>query len=213
MQTRKIELNNNQTLEIIQDLQYGYAGEVWDGALVFTNSAKLEKFQNFFPFKNTNILELGSGTGICGLLLATLNPENIIITDKKESLPLINKNLEKNFNLFNINTKISIQELLWENKDQIEILCKENLFDYIICSDIIYNRNTFQYLYEIFEILTKKNHTKIIFSYTFREEIGWEFFEYFKENSEWEIKKIPEDLIHEDYVCEDIVLLCARKII
>lgn len=212
MESRKIEFDINKTLEIVQDLKYGYAGEVWDAALVFCNSAKTENFQKFFPLKNKTIIELGSGTGICGIFLSALEPERVILTDKSEALPLINENIELNKNTFICpKTEILVEEFLWNDKEKTDYYKKKYKFDYILCSDIIYDKNNYEDLEEIFNSLAVENHTVILFSFTYREETGIGFFDFFKKSPDWKLFKLPDQLIHEDFRCDDIFMLYAKK--
>jgi len=213
MESRKIELDNNKILEIIQDLKYGYAGEVWDSALVLCNSAKKVNFQEKFNFKNKQILELGSGTGICGIFISAFEPNQIILTDKKETLDLINKNVELNQSLIGKNTKVLVEEFYWDDKEKLKFFKDNYEFDYIICSDCIYDKNQFENLQMIFNELTVEKKTTIILAFNYRIETGLEFFDYFKNNSKyWEFKKLSQDYIHEDFICDDIILIYANKI-
>jgi len=213
MECRKVEYNKKKILEIIQDLKYGYAGEVWDSALVFCNSAKKETFQKMFNFKDKVILEIGSGTGICGIFLSIFEPKKIILTDKKEALELINKNIKLNENFIPKNTKIEFEELYWEDKNKINLFKENYKFDYIICSDVIYDKNQYKNLQYMFNELVVEKYTIIILSFIYREETGLEFYDYFKENNKiWDFKKLSNEYIHEDYICDDILLICAKKI-
>jgi len=212
MESRKIEFNNNKSLEIIQDLKFGYSGEVWDSALVLCNSAKKETFQKMFDFKNKQILELGSGTGICGIFLSVFEPKRIILTDKKESLDLIAKNLEKNRDFTSKNTDFAIEEFDWSDNQKLNYYKENYKFDFIICSDLFYDKSQYENLHRIFNELAVEKHTTIILAFNYREETGLEFFDYFKHNSDvWEFKKLGNEFIHEDYICDDILIIYARK--
>lgn len=212
MESRKIEFDNNKNLEIIQDLKFGYSGEVWDSALVFCNSAKKETFQKMFNFKNKQILELGSGTGICGIFLSAFEPNKIILTDKKEALDLIAKNIENNKAFISKNSEIAIEEFNWDDDEKLKYYKENYKFDYIICSDVIYDKSQYENLHRIFNELVLENKTTIILAFNYREETGLDFFDYFKHNSHvWEFHRLGNEFIHEDYVCEDILLIYARK--
>jgi predicted nicotinamide N-methyase len=213
MESRKIEINDkNDFITIKQDLKFGYAGEVWDSALVLCYSASLLSFQKVFPFKNKTILEIGSGTGVVGIYLSTLYPKKIILTDKLSSLDLIKINIDENRNLIPKETDIIVEEFNWEDMNKLIELKDKNNFDYIICSDVIYDKNQYNNIQRIFSSLSKINETIIIISFNYREECGLEFFDYFKLDNKWEFKKLPDEIIHEDYKCDDILLLYAKKL-
>lgn len=212
MESRTIEFDANKILHITQDLKFGYAGEVWDSALVLCNSMKKENFRKMFDLKNKTILELGSGTGICGLFLCAFEPNKVILTDKKEALDLITKNFELNKNFINNKTEIKIDEFNWDDEEKLKSYKQNYKLDYIICSDIIYDKSQYENLYKIFNELVIEKYTTVIIAFNYREETGLEFFDYFKQNSNiWEFKKLGNEFIHEDYVCDDILLISARK--
>jgi len=212
MESRKIEFDDNKTLEIMQDLKFGYAGEVWDSALVLCNSAKKESFQKMFDFRDKQILELGSGTGICGLFLSALAPKKIILTDKSEALGLIAKNVEHNLKFISKNTELFIEEFNWGDQSKLKYFKENYKFDFIICSDVIYDKAQYENLQSIFNELVLENQTIVILAFNYREETGLEFFEYFKHYGDvWEFKKLGDECIHEDFICDDILLIYARK--
>ena len=47
--------------------------------------------------KGKSILELGSGVGLAGMAAALLGPASVTMTDTAEMLPLMRRNIEKNF--------------------------------------------------------------------------------------------------------------------
>ena len=95
MQSRTIEIGNNELI-INQNLDYGYAGEVWDAALVLSYFLINPKSQSVINPKDKIILELGSGTGIIGLITGFLGAKKIILTDKGGCTKLISENYETN---------------------------------------------------------------------------------------------------------------------
>ena len=203
---RIIEIQNN-ILTINQDLKYGYAGEVWDAALVLSYFLKNDKTHEYFPLNNKVILELGAGTGICGLVTTYFNPNLVILTDKEDNVPILIKNYEANKN--SIKTEVRIIPLDWNNKEHYNGI-KEKI-DYILCSDLIWNMDYFNSLLNTLDYFYNDD-TIIIMSYTYRKDSDSEFFKMFKERY-WNIEKIPEDLYDEDYRSDDIILLKVKKFI
>ncbi|KAF8944237.1 Methyltransferase-like protein 21D [Haplosporangium gracile] len=114
LSSRDYEFNSYliEPLEIYEDpsglLHGGVGSTVWDTAIVL--SKYLEKSNILATSsaiasrskQNTlNILELGSGTGLVGLavarmLSATGQKARIVLTDKANVLPLLQRNMEKN---------------------------------------------------------------------------------------------------------------------
>ncbi|KIH58955.1 putative leukotriene A-4 hydrolase [Ancylostoma duodenale] len=86
---RPIVVDDDVTLNIHQELETDVGGVVWDSALV---------------------LELGAGTGICGLTLAALGAD-VIITDLPSRLPLISENYEAN--RLHCSGSVTVEALDW----------------------------------------------------------------------------------------------------
>ena len=221
MLSRKIELlteneitdeNNIPTLEIIQDLSYGYAGEVWDGALVLTHY--LIKNKDFslllltcfiknkdLNFTNKNIIELGAGTGICGLTISSMYKANkVVITDLL--VGLIDINIEKNKNLNKSNTVIS-RKLDWTNKNDY---ITDEVFDLIILCEVVWNPDLFEPLLNTLKSLVKKE-TKILSSYTFRKKNEIEFLKKLCLELNLKMNMISKDKLDQQYQSEDIFLM------
>jgi predicted nicotinamide N-methyase len=202
---RIIEVENKR-MTIHQDFEYGYAGEIWDAALVFTYFISKEKAQILFPLKSKIILELGAGTGICGLITGLFEPKLIILTDKEENLPLLKKNHQLNKDI--MASEVKVLPLDWNNKNHYSQI-KENI-DYIIASDVIWNFNYFDALLNAFYYFYRDD-TIILLSYTYRKPEDAEFFKILKERG-WVLEKIPEELYDETYKSHDILLLTMRKL-
>lgn len=109
------------------------------------------------------ILEIGSGTGLCGMVAGTLKAKAVVLTDKDCAMPLLQKNLFENFYKF-YQIKEPVKEhkddeetaavpplvlshaLTWGQQEQTEALCRflkvhcgafESMIDYIVISDCI----------------------------------------------------------------------------
>ena len=117
MLSRIIEINENLSLQIKQNLDYKYAGEIWDAALVLTYFFINKKSEKIINIKNKIIIELGAGTGINGLILGALGAKKIILTDKGDCLDLLKENYENNKMKFDTNLICDIKELDWTKED------------------------------------------------------------------------------------------------
>mmetsp|Transcript_23851 Transcript_23851/g.58338 ORF Transcript_23851/g.58338 Transcript_23851/m.58338 type:complete len:178 (-) Transcript_23851:27-560(-) len=92
------------------------------------------------------VLELGSGNGFLGVCLLVANPnlEQVVITDTKEHLPLIEKTLQRNGiesdgNSDASSSKVLVEEYLWgPTTPETSTTIKDNSFDLIIGSDLAY---------------------------------------------------------------------------
>jgi len=208
MHNRVIDINNYQ-LNICQDLSYGYAGEVWDGALVLTHFIINKDNNHSINFENKTILELGSGTGICGLTAAMKNAKKVYITDKE--IGLANSNYLSNISIFPTCSEVKILPLDWTKKEEYKKI--EEKFDFILCSDIIWKPDLFTDIINVMDTYTIAHHTQIILVYTYREQRDMNFFKKLKEDTgKWLIDVIPENCLDEDYRADDIVMLKIVKL-
>lgn len=104
----------------------GIGGITWDGALitnrllesilVFTNNINNSKYNDVKkPISNLNLLELGCGSGICGIIISQLsNNMNIYLTDR--CIDLAQLNIENNNKLL---YNITINEYLNKNVSNV----------------------------------------------------------------------------------------------
>ena len=86
-------LSTGETLSL-QTLDDVIGGRVWEAAS--TLCRWLESEQS--ALRNTNVLELGSGTGVCGLYAASLGCRSVVLTDggPPEVLELLEGNIMRN---------------------------------------------------------------------------------------------------------------------
>jgi hypothetical protein len=68
---REYDTLTNKTLKISQIEIGDVGGIVWDAAIVLGKYLEKEIVEKRIPVKDGNIIELGAGTGIIGLILAT----------------------------------------------------------------------------------------------------------------------------------------------
>ncbi|KAF9284913.1 Methyltransferase-like protein 21D [Mortierella alpina] len=108
--SREHEFNDYSVsaLEIDEDpsgqLRGGVGSTIWDAAIVLAKY--LEKYDLLTsaaaqPSQSLNILELGAGTGIVGLAAARILSSksvkaSVVLTDKENCMPLLQRNIEKN---------------------------------------------------------------------------------------------------------------------
>jgi predicted nicotinamide N-methyase len=123
-------------ITIEQDAEVGVGGTVWDAAMVLARFLALNQATIFRDV--TRVLELGSGTGLCGIAVAMLKPEvEVVVTDQASHLDLIRKNV-----LLNSVTNVRVEELNWLNPSNL------GHFDLIIGSDLVYDETLFAPLVE-----------------------------------------------------------------
>ena len=96
--TTSIGPATNGELIIQQDKSLGKGGFCWDAAFVLGEHVLLHHADWMGRGSRcTRVLELGAGTGLCGLMIAQATDAHVTITDLPELLPLMEGNLRRNF--------------------------------------------------------------------------------------------------------------------
>jgi predicted nicotinamide N-methyase len=193
-------------IQISQDLNFGYAGEVWDAALVLSHFLINKNKRHQFTVNEKIILELGSGTGICGIICGILGAKKVYLTDKNENLNILQKNYEINKSKIK-NCEISIRSLDWNKPEEYSNIT-DNI-DYIICSDLVWNPEYFDPLANVLDYFTNTS-TQIILAYQYRKKSDLDFFEKLKEKK-FIIERLPQNLLDEEYRADDIFIVFIRK--
>ncbi len=108
--------------------------KIWDSGIVLSNY--LQSNLSSLMFKRPRrIIELGSGTGIVGLTLASvldMDIHKITLTDVERMVPVLQSNARAN-DLF---SKVTIKPLDWNHSDVIDDV--SDVYDFIIAADVVY---------------------------------------------------------------------------
>lgn len=98
-----ISLDNkpSQTVHIAQDptgkTYCGVGSTIWDAGLVLAKYLEHQTTQHKLDLAGKRVIELGSGTGLVGISLSKMQPGcQILLTDKKELIPLLDHNIQIN---------------------------------------------------------------------------------------------------------------------
>ncbi|XP_018417620.1 PREDICTED: protein-lysine methyltransferase METTL21B [Nanorana parkeri] len=119
----------------------GVAAPVWDAALNLCSYFEKQKVN----FKGKNIIELGAGTGIVGILLSLLGG-NVTLTDLPHTLPQIEKNASANVPNGH---PLKVCALSW-GLDQTKF---PQDYDFVIGADIVYLKETYDHLLQTLQHL------------------------------------------------------------
>ncbi|XP_048394356.1 EEF1A lysine methyltransferase 3-like [Stegostoma tigrinum] len=127
----------------------GVSAYVWDAGLALCH---------YFEKKNINfsgkkVIELGSGTGIVGIL-ATLLGGDVTMTDKQKVLKQIETNVQVNVPSA-CRHRLQIRPLTW-GEDHTNFPTD---YDFVLGSDIVYSSVTYPALIETFRHFTKQGAT------------------------------------------------------
>jgi len=201
---KEINLNENFSIRIIENQKFGVAGEVWNSAYLLSSLMISNKCQRIM--KNKTILEIGSGTGICGLFASLAGAKKVYLTDREDNLKILHENFELNkTEILNKNCEIAIKALDWNYSPSFKNI--EDKIDLIFASDIVYHGLNFNKIIELLKYFSKNNNinhpknsddrkniglnTEVILAFTSRLGSSLEFFNIIEENkTEWDLKKL-----------------------
>lgn len=120
------------TVRVTQDTTKvdGLGGEVWAGAYVLCEF--LETHEAWV--QGRNVLELGAGCGLCGLVSAALGARRVVLTD--EYPDLLELNITKNAELWTGNDNASVASGMLEWGEQESMTPFLGKFDLVLGSEI-----------------------------------------------------------------------------
>lgn len=146
------------------ELKAGTGATVWDSSLVLLKYLEQQYQKATSQSEGLRILDIGSGTGIVGIALASLLPNSkVVCTDKANVMPLLKHNILKS-NLSNIEAVL----LDWQDKSTaINFMNAMTKFDIVVMSDTITWPELYDGLVETLNTVCD-SQTKLIFSHESR---------------------------------------------
>uniref|UniRef100_A0A914WFC6 Uncharacterized protein n=1 Tax=Plectus sambesii TaxID=2011161 RepID=A0A914WFC6_9BILA len=209
---REMELNSGVCLTVHQQCVGDVGGVVWDSALATCKLLELREEREPHCFVGKRVLELGAGTGVCSLLLASLGAQ-VTATDLDEQLDLLRLNVSVNETHFNKSGgSMRVEALDWNCEQSLKKFSATS-FDMILIVDCVYYESSVQPLIDTICALASA-HTEILCAYEERN-LGQpqlaqkRFFEQIL--SHFVVERVPVQQQHPDYVCEDIHLLTFHQ--
>ncbi|KAM3585618.1 uncharacterized protein V6R79_022988 [Siganus canaliculatus] len=135
----------NHDLRLTQDWKkLGVAAVVWDAAVVMCMYLELGKVE----LKGKEVIELGAGTGLVGIVAALLEAR-VTITDRKPALEFLTANVKANLPA-DSQGSVVVSELTWgEGLERYPA----GGYDVVLGADIVYLEDTFVPLLQTLEHL------------------------------------------------------------
>jgi hypothetical protein len=193
------------TIEIIQRKSLGIAFQMWPASthLVDYILENLGTMMKGDFDKELNIIELGCGLGVSGLLIAKvlelhssdLKLGKVVLTDLEPVMSILNENIELNA----LGEKVVAFPLDWFQKESVHELFDLFFRDVskpplVIAADVVYFESLFQPLSEVFELLCSRGCT-IIVSHVKRWKRDAKFFQLCKKKN-LEVVILSESVEH-----------------
>ncbi|XP_051869542.1 EEF1A lysine methyltransferase 3-like [Pristis pectinata] len=133
----------------MMDPRLGISSYIWDAGISLCQYFEKEDV----TFTGKKVIELGSGTGIVGILAALLGG-HVTITDKPDTLKQINSNISINVP-FACRHRLKVRPLTW-GEDQTKFPTD---YDFILGSDIVYSSVCYPALLETLRYLCNQGTT------------------------------------------------------
>ncbi|KAL5641154.1 hypothetical protein ACGC1H_001590 [Rhizoctonia solani] len=168
------------------------AGEVLSRYLVKRNSLVGQR-----------VIELGSGTGLVGLVAGLLGAEEVVITDQEQLVNIMEENIELN----NLQDRVRASVLNWGEA----MTSLPSMISLIVAADCVYAEPAFPLLVST---LTDLNNAypeaEILFCYKKRRKADKRFFGILKKQFTW--GEVADDPEREIYSRQAITLLRLHRI-
>ncbi|XP_062252450.1 protein-lysine methyltransferase METTL21D [Platichthys flesus] len=208
---REIEKNDGCALKVKQCYLGDVGCVVWDAAIVLAKYLETKQFHD--PSAGVNVwagrrlLELGAGTGVVGLMAATLGAQ-VTVTDLEDLQTLLRVNIQENKAHIS-GGSVTAKVLKW-GEDVSDFLPSPH---YVLMADCIYYEQSIVPLVETLKLLSGPD-TCIICCYEQRTEgvnpqVERQFFELLEQHFRFE--EIPSDKQDPEFSSPDIHILHIRK--
>ncbi|CAO3653312.1 unnamed protein product [Mucor hiemalis] len=165
---------------LVQDPHSNYlGGYIWLTSIVFCSylerlSSKRDRHGWISLDRNKRWVELGSGVGLIGIMLHKLGIEDVVITDIRELVETMERNVEANdINVRSISGRrknekddnfIVVDPLLWGDEEEMDSIKAGGDIDYIVACDCIYSEASAMDLVNTMDCLSSENTTIICIS-------------------------------------------------
>lgn len=142
-------------------------GKIWDSALFASSAALQSLLVNRAGVTCPNILDLSSGTGICGIWLAAVISSHfptarIIVSDLEEAVTVMQDNIALNRHKIKAGVTTEVRVIRWGNMDDVADL---EPLDIVVACDLIYESELLPLLVETLDALTTRRRTRVIIGY------------------------------------------------
>ena len=127
-----------------QSLHDSCGGIVWESAFCL---AQLLQRDGGKRVRGKRVIELGAGAGLLGMSAAKLGAESVVLTDHPSAMPLLRRNVERNFPndtaVSNEKTRVSCLPLDWLDDAHLSAVatCAQGPFDVALAADVVFAKH------------------------------------------------------------------------
>lgn len=161
-------------------------------------------------FKGKKVLEIGSGTGVAGIVCAKFwAGADFVLTDQKQVLELITQNVKRNEDrISSLADHVNVQELDWGGP--IDHLSPAAPYDWIIACECVAPIFRLDLLLETLKAVTGPQ-TTILLAYEHRHDSCRVNFFQRAEADAFVFTRVPESELHPNYTAEDIEIWIIKR--
>eukprot|EP00644_Phytophthora_capsici_P000465 jgi/Phyca11/13746/fgenesh1_pg.PHYCAscaffold_4_\ len=210
------EFQTETLLEFECDWAPGIGGSVWTSGELLAAHLELQREHYRSIFDGSRVLELGSGTGYVGLMIAAcFNPSHVYLTDLPTHLNGLHRNVERNSGALRPGVQMHVSELSWGNVEQetslLESIADSNgeaQVDVILGTDVAYLQELYDPLLHTMNRLAT-SRTLILLGLN-RADTRLTFFRQLERDG-FEYYKIPDLKLPQEYWGRDFGLFEIRR--
>ncbi|ETP55209.1 hypothetical protein F442_00226 [Phytophthora nicotianae P10297] len=207
-------------LEFECDWAPGIGGSVWTSGELLAAQLELQREHYRSIFDGARVVELGSGTGYVGLMVAAcFKPAHVYLTDLSTHIHGLHRNVGRNANAVRAGVQVHVAELSWGCSEQETSLLESiatsdgsdrNLeeVDVIVGTDVAYLRELYDPLLHTMNRLAT-SRTLILLGLN-RDDTRLTFFQQLERDG-FEYYKIPDFKLPQEYWGRDFGLFEIRR--
>ncbi|KXS12614.1 S-adenosyl-L-methionine-dependent methyltransferase [Gonapodya prolifera JEL478] len=169
------------------DLNHNTGMKLWEGSIILA-----EHIFHRITVAGKSVVELGSGTGLVGIVAAIAGAASVVLTDLEGQVDLVNENVERNVELVEDKDRIRVVEVDWtEQSDAVRN--KIGMVDLVLASECLYLPHLHAPLLSTMRAVAHAG-TRAFLSYKQRG-FGEEGFFAMAREAGWVVKMIPQKAI------------------
>ena len=142
---RAAEDDNELELTVAQDQRQhdSCGGIVWESAFCL---AEFIQRNGGGSVRGKNVLELGAGAGLVGMVCKKLGAKKVVLSDHPNAIALLRKNVQRNFHSnqepgmdTDTTDDISVLPLDWRDEQHLAAVLKNGPYDVVVATDVVFS--------------------------------------------------------------------------